>query len=156
MAGILSQPEGVKYVNECCHIHYIYFVVLFTISQNPQYTIPYPTMHHFVTEMCTCAHFCYKVVHCGMFDALWDLWDESIVDKPATKITGPRAMSHECYGTFHWPHNCLFKGLSRLATKKSSKVSITGPLCWESTCEQWFPTQNASNMESIHTMMLLD
>ena len=26
----------------------------------------YPPMHHFVTEMCTCAHFCYKMVHCGI------------------------------------------------------------------------------------------
>ena len=22
---------------------------------------PYPIMHHFVTEMCMCAHFCYKI-----------------------------------------------------------------------------------------------
>ena len=28
---------------------------------------PYPTMHHFATEMCTCAHFCYKMVLCGIF-----------------------------------------------------------------------------------------
>ena len=28
----------------------------------------YPTMHHFVTEMCTFAHFCYKMVHCGIWD----------------------------------------------------------------------------------------
>ena len=27
-----------------------------------------PTMHHFVTEMSTPAHFCYKVVHCGIWD----------------------------------------------------------------------------------------
>ena len=26
----------------------------------------------------TCAHFCDKVVHCGIFDAWWDLWDGSI------------------------------------------------------------------------------
>ena len=26
----------------------------------------YPAIHHFVTEMCMCAHFCYKVVHCGI------------------------------------------------------------------------------------------
>ena len=32
----------------------------------------YPTMHHFLTEMCTHAHFCYKMVHC------W-IWDRSIV-----------------------------------------------------------------------------
>ena len=25
-----------------------------------------PTMHHFVTEMCTHAHFCYKMVHYGI------------------------------------------------------------------------------------------
>ena len=24
-------------------------------------------MHHSVTEMCTCAHFCYKMVHCGIW-----------------------------------------------------------------------------------------
>ena len=28
---------------------------------------PYPTMHHFVKEMCTHEHFCYKMVHCGIF-----------------------------------------------------------------------------------------
>ena len=27
--------------------------------------VPYPTMHHFVSEMC--AHFCYQMVHCGIF-----------------------------------------------------------------------------------------
>ena len=27
--------------------------------------VPNPTMHHFVTEMCT--HFCYKMVYCGIF-----------------------------------------------------------------------------------------
>ena len=26
-----------------------------------------PTMHHFVTEMCTCAHVCYKMIHCWIF-----------------------------------------------------------------------------------------
>ena len=28
----------------------------------------YSTMHLFVTEMCTCAHSCYKVVLCGLWD----------------------------------------------------------------------------------------
>ena len=28
--------------------------------------VPYPIMYNFVTEMCTCAHFCYKMVHCGI------------------------------------------------------------------------------------------
>ena len=38
-----------------------------SISQNPQCII-YPTMDCFVTEICTCAHFCYKMVHCGIWD----------------------------------------------------------------------------------------
>ena len=29
--------------------------------------VPYLTMHHFVTEMCMCPHFCYKMVHFGIF-----------------------------------------------------------------------------------------
>ena len=28
----------------------------------------YPTMHHFVTWMWTRAHFCFKMVHCGIWD----------------------------------------------------------------------------------------
>ena len=37
------------------------------ISQIPQ-CIRYPTMPHIVTEMCTrCAHFCYKMLHCGIW-----------------------------------------------------------------------------------------
>ena len=28
----------------------------------------YTTMHHFVTELCMCAHFCYKKVHYGIWD----------------------------------------------------------------------------------------
>ena len=44
-------------------------------------TSTYPTMHNFITKMCTRAHFCYKMVHCGIWDlcivrygtgALWE------------------------------------------------------------------------------------
>ena len=37
-------------------------------------------MHHFVTEMCTHVHISvtHIMVDCGIFDALWDLWDGSI------------------------------------------------------------------------------
>ena len=30
--------------------------------------VPYKKMHHFVTKMCMSAHFCYKLVHCKIFD----------------------------------------------------------------------------------------
>ena len=42
-------------------------------------TVPYPTMLHFVTKMCTCVH-CSVTKWCVMghlFDALWDLWNRS-------------------------------------------------------------------------------
>ena len=42
-------------------------------------SVSYPTMHHFVTEMCTCAHFCHKMVHCGISYVLLHSWDGSIV-----------------------------------------------------------------------------
>ena len=43
--------------------------------------LPCPTMHHFVTEMCTCVHISVtKWCTVGYLpDALWDLQDESIV-----------------------------------------------------------------------------
>ena len=58
-----------------------------SISQISQ-CIKHPIIHHFVTEIC--AHFCCKIVHCGVWNwstlrygtsALWDLWDGSIVMK---------------------------------------------------------------------------
>ena len=82
-------------------------------------------------------------------------------------------ISHELFRVlFHWPLNCLFK---MLATKKTSKIAITAPLCWETTgvgfphkgqvlwmvCPSlamcsWnplvtggFPTQRASNVECV-------
>ena len=48
-----------------------------TIDPCP-WRIKYPTMHHFVTEMCT---YVTKMVHCGIWDgALWDLCNRSIVE----------------------------------------------------------------------------
>ena len=41
----------------------------------------YPTMHHFVSEMCTCVHISvtkWCIVGYGT-GALWDLWNGSIV-----------------------------------------------------------------------------
>ena len=58
----------------------------------------YPTMHHFVAEMCTCAHFCYKMVHCGLFGGCivgslrWVYW-RSGTRRCNTKSTGTRYWS---------------------------------------------------------------
>ena len=50
------------------------------ISQIPECIYAYPTMHHFVTKMCTCVHISvtkWCIVGYGT-DAFWDLWDGSI------------------------------------------------------------------------------
>ena len=48
-------------------------------SHNAQ--IPYPTMHHFGTEMCTCVHISVTKWCIGRYssDSSWDLWDGSVV-----------------------------------------------------------------------------
>ena len=55
----------------------LYIMNLLHKSHN---AVPYPTVHHFVTEMCTCVHFSatkwYIVGY--LSDALWDLWDRSL------------------------------------------------------------------------------
>ena len=50
------------------------------ISQIPECICAIPTMHHFVTEMCTCVHISVtKWCIVGYLSgALWDLWDGSI------------------------------------------------------------------------------
>ena len=46
--------------------------------------VPYPTMHHFVTEMCTCVHIsATKWCTVGyLSNVLWDLWHGSIGCQP--------------------------------------------------------------------------
>ena len=45
--------------------------------------VPYPTAHHFVTEMCTCVHI--SVTKCCVvgywYNVSWDLWDGSVLVK---------------------------------------------------------------------------
>ena len=47
-------------------------------SQNA--SVPYPTMQHFLTEMCTCVHISVTkwCIEGYLHDALWDLWDGSV------------------------------------------------------------------------------
>ena len=65
----------------------------------------YPTMHHFVTEMCTRAHFCYKILHCGIWHRCilgfvrWvycfrrELWPHRLYDQHKVKHQVPFSIS---------------------------------------------------------------
>ena len=56
------------------------FIAINLLHKSHNAPVPYPTMHHFVTEMCTCVHISVtKWCIVGyLTDALWDLWDGSI------------------------------------------------------------------------------
>ena len=54
----------------------VFFSTFWTTPDNNTWTsehkshtapFPYPTMHHFVTVICTFSHFCYKMMHFGIF-----------------------------------------------------------------------------------------
>ena len=59
-----------SWLHECMPVHVMLYYSSFQysrpLSQIPQ-CIRYNTVHHFVTEMCTHAHFCYKMVQYGMW-----------------------------------------------------------------------------------------
>ena len=64
----LTHEGRMYFVSLKCHLCSKYAIDPSHKSHNA--SDKYPTMHHIVTEMCTRAHFCYKMVHCG----IWDCW----------------------------------------------------------------------------------
>ena len=138
--------------------------------KSPNISDKYPTMHHSVTEMCTCVHISVtKWCIVGYLShASWDLWVQSIT------VCASRGW-HVHVGIFQWRHMNVwqiasnltvcstvcsannnknskerhqplwwestsrfssiicFKSLSRLTTKKMTKLGITSPLWVESS-----------------------
>ena len=89
-------------------------VIIDLIHKYHNAQVPHPTMHHFVTEMCTCVHFSVAewciVGH--LSNALWDLWDGSIAlcvrwDRTTLPL---RPRLHYIKHTVHWLHcsGCWF------------------------------------------------
>ena len=80
---VMSTKHGFALWHDNTKLQYMCHGVNRSISQIPQCTNP---ISHNASRcnrnVHTCAHFCYKVVHCGcVYDALWDLWDGSILIK---------------------------------------------------------------------------
>ena len=89
-------------------------VIIDLIHKYHNAQVPHPTMHHFVTEMCTCVHFSVAkwciVGH--LSNALCDLWDGSIAlcvrwDRTTLPL---RPRLHYIKHTVHWLHcsGCWF------------------------------------------------
>ena len=60
----------------------------YLIHKSHNTPVLHPTMHHFITEMCTLVHISVtKWCIVGyMSDAFWDLWDANIVQQATTRI----------------------------------------------------------------------
>ena len=83
-----GQEEWILTLFVCC----LGFIDLSHKSHNAP--VPYPIMHHFVTEMCMCTHFCYKVVHCGMHYGICE-----------TDLLGESAQRKGLADTWTWGRN---------------------------------------------------
>ena len=74
---MLSVKIALKLLPAKCWIFWIHVIMdIFTprtlscvdlIHKSHNAPVLYSTMHNFITEMYMCAHFCYKMVHCGIF-----------------------------------------------------------------------------------------
>ena len=73
--NLIFQCLFMSWKNSCLCKHQINL-----LHESHNALVPYPTMHHFVTEICTCVHISvtkWSVVG-HLSNALWDLWDGSI------------------------------------------------------------------------------
>ena len=91
----------------------------------------------------TCAHFCCKMVHCGMWDGCivefvqqvycrgrtWSWLVQAMVCCPFGAKPFPEAICHDVSN--HQWLDCKFNILIRLTTKNKAKLLITGPLWGE-------------------------
>ena len=53
----------------------------------------------------------------------------------------------------HQPHDCLLNRLFMRRSKKTTKLRVTGPLCWEITCHRRIPLTNVFNWWRHHGLI---
>ena len=100
--------------------------------------VPYPAMHHFVTEMCTCVHISatiWCIIVGYVSDALWGLWDWSI----------PKGQNWKNCNLLTHVHENL---------KSCSQVNATEHLGWEvniGSSNGLVPSGNKSVLEPMLT-----
>ena len=53
-------------------LYWEWIIIIDTLHKSHKAPVPFPTMHHFVIEMCTCVHISItKMVHYGIFVNVW-------------------------------------------------------------------------------------
>ena len=116
-----------------CHIATNHTIDLLCKSQNAP--VPYPTMHHFVTEMCTCLHisvtkWCivrYCLMHCGICNMGLLLWYNCFqCQAPLKYHSNARHTSSALSGT-HYPfsyHSTFFIWVRTVSPQMTSVFCI--------------------------------
>ena len=106
------------------HSKYMKLILSVTIDLlHKSYNAPvtYPTVHYFVTEMCTCVHISVTKWYIVLYvsDALWDLWDGSIeinVWQTTLTVIWSHRLTYNEFGIN--PHNMLRRILTRRSTSQ--------------------------------------
>ena len=106
----------------------------------------YPTMHHFVTEICTDC--CYKMVHCGIWDwcvVVYGTGHHGFVNLVSLQWRHNERDGVSNHQRLDYLLNCLF----RRRSKKTSKIRVTGLCKGNSSVAVEFPAQRASDAENV-------
>ena len=129
-----------------------------TIAEPPHKShnasVPYPTIHQFVAEMCTMwAHFCYKMVHCGrdLSDALQDLWDGFIGSSEIPQKVFKISITTRCLIITHLRFQPHLPGANELihlcythVSMRDSLMSVAIALGWASPSLNTFSITDSS------------
>ena len=153
---------------EICDRYEFFFQPFITINlfqKSHNAPVLYPTMPHFVTEMCTCVHISVtKWCIVGYLpDALWDLCDGAILQTEAAdhtrKYYDDTKLSKQqvtLIGKYFWMctgfisslmslHLALHLTSNMTASWHRTNFHITGPFAKEPTGHWWIPSQEASD-----------
>ena len=148
---------------------YLYGIYQSQISHHGH--LPYFTIHHFGTELCTRL---FQIdawcdignVHCGIWELIYYLsvwlthWGlkkrlqmifcKIFVNQPVPKPVIITVTSYSNVSN-HQPHNCLLNRLFRHRSKKTPKLRVTG--IWEGNSP--VTAQRASNAENVSIWWLI-
>ena len=112
------------------------------ISKSHNASIPYPTIHHFITEMCTCVHISVAkwCIVTYSTDALCDFWDGSIGRNSDSENDLRRVLPHAPTNEILYP-------------QVSHSPSVNEVFCHQHLRQEWLWETRDCFTVSSHTLM---
>ena len=134
----------VNYASSKCGLYSTFTIDLLCKSHSA--IVAFPTMHHFVTEMCT---FLLQNGKLHLSNALWDLWDGSVGAALYTFLWHYIAVIMTTMASQITSLTVVYSIDFRAQIKENIKAPCHWPLCGEFTGTGEFPAQRASNAENV-------